>query len=142
MVKFPHEEESISNVLVGGTRVPVDDSVADLSNLVHEQHDTLLKHLCGIREVSNITESKDRHEFDTWEHGIDITTLGHILSDNLRASFTESEGEKRTNLTECLLKHCSLHGFIPTLIILLLDLFFDLISHLHLGSIILCQLLK
>ena len=58
-IKLPHEEECISNVLIGGTRVPVDNTMADFSDLVDEEHHTLLEDFGSVCEVTDVTEAED-----------------------------------------------------------------------------------
>lgn len=38
----------------------------NLTDLVHEEHDSLLKHLCRICEPSNVAKAEDAHAFVAW----------------------------------------------------------------------------
>ena len=62
VIIFPHQEKSISNILVGSTLVGRDHLVDDRPNLVGESHDTRLEDLGGICEIPDIAKSIDAHD--------------------------------------------------------------------------------
>ena len=97
-VELPDEQESISDVLVGGTLEAIDDSVNDLTDLVHKEHNALLKHFSGVCEPADVAEAEDAHAFETGQERVYIITLAHILTDNLRPSLTKTDGKQASDL--------------------------------------------
>ena len=78
-----------------------------LTNLVDEKHDTLLEHLCGISEPTNVTKAENAHAFETGKQRVNIVTLSHILTDNFGASLAETDGHETADFFEGGLQHFS-----------------------------------
>ena len=98
LIELPDEQERISNVLVGGTLETIDDSVNNLTDFVHKEHNAFLKHLSCVCEPSDIAEAEDAHAFETGQERVYIVTLAHILTDNLRPSLTKTDGKQASDL--------------------------------------------
>ena len=90
LLQLPNKQESISDVFVGSSLKWVDYSMNNLSNLIDKEHDTFLQDFSGICEVPDIAEAKDGHAFDSGKHGIDLVANGHVLGNDLWASFSEA----------------------------------------------------
>jgi hypothetical protein len=65
-MKLPHQQKRITYILVGGTRELIHKPMHNLTNFIDEEHDTFLEDLCGVGEVSYITETEYCHYFLTW----------------------------------------------------------------------------
>lgn len=87
---------------------------------IHKDHYFLLENLGGISKVSDIAKPKYSYDLLPRYDGIHAPRALHILSYNLGAGFTKSQGEKSTNVDDCLLKHISLEHYIALWLLLLL----------------------
>jgi len=63
IIELPYKQEGIANILVSGSLESINNTVDNLTDLVDEKHNSLLEHLCRIRESPNIAESEDTHAF-------------------------------------------------------------------------------
>ena len=64
--------------------------MSDLSNLVDERDDIFLQHLGANLEVVHETEAKNGIDLLARHHGIHVAALGNVLSNDRRASLTET----------------------------------------------------
>jgi hypothetical protein len=80
MVRYlPHQQKSISNILISAALVSIDYLVHDLSDGIDKHHDLLLQHLGGPQEVMDVAKAKYGTLFPAWQHGVQVTLLGHVL---------------------------------------------------------------
>lgn len=98
LIKLPDQQKSVAYVFVRCTGVLVNYSMHNLTDLIHKDHDSLLKYLSSICEVSNITEPKDGNNLLSRKHRIDIIVSTHVLRNNLGASFSKPKCEQSANL--------------------------------------------
>ena len=98
LIELPDEQERISDVLVGGTLEAIDDSVNDLTDLVHKEHNALLEHFGCVCEPADVAEAEDTHAFETRQERVYIVTFAHILTDNFRPGLTKADGEQASDL--------------------------------------------
>ena len=85
---------------VGLSTKLVDSSVHYLCDFVHEHHHASLQHLSGVSEISDVAESEDGHDLLSRNHGVDLSSLPHILCNDLRACLTEPDCQKSSDLDD------------------------------------------
>mmetsp|Transcript_8444 Transcript_8444/g.26259 ORF Transcript_8444/g.26259 Transcript_8444/m.26259 type:complete len:329 (+) Transcript_8444:796-1782(+) len=149
----PHNKEGVPDVAVGRTMPCVHNVVHNLCNLVYKHHDLVLQHLRRICEVPDVTEAEHGINLVARDHGVHCgTVVIHVLPDDLRASFTESQREQLPKFDDGILQdlgfqslHLDISSPMPTsatpvlvlsaragrLLFLLLLLPVRLISQLH-----------
>ena len=71
----------------------------DFPNFIHEEHNTFLKNLSGISELSDIAKPENSNNLVSWKERINIVTMLHILGDYFRTSLTEANGKETTNFS-------------------------------------------
>jgi hypothetical protein len=90
--EFPYQKEGISNVLIGTSKVLVRDAMTDCSNLIYEDHYICFQDFRCIREISDIAEPKQSHDFLSRDHDIYDGGILDNSANDLSASLTESYG--------------------------------------------------
>lgn len=122
IIELPYEEKGIADVLVRSALVPVDNAMHDFPDLIHKEHDSLLKHLRCVSELSDVAETKYSDAFVAGQQRVYIVSLLHVLTDDLRASLSEAYREQASDLGQRGLQHFCLQGRRLALRLLALDL--------------------
>lgn len=91
--------------------------VYDVSNGVHKLHDVLLQNLSGVREVSDVTEAKDRHDLVAWNHGVQVTPTTYIIGYDLCPSISKAHSQQAADFVDGVLQDPGFHLWIITVVL-------------------------
>ena len=102
------------------------------TNFVDENHDSFLEDFGGISEVPDVAEAEDGDDLLSGQHGVDLSSAGHVLRDDFAARLSEAQREQGADLDDGLLQNDGLHGPLLLLLLVLLALVLLLLLLLHL----------
>ncbi len=92
--------------------------MANSCNLVNKNHYIGLKNFSRISEITYITETKQCHDFLTWNHNVNDSRILNNFADNLCSCLAKTYSEKRTNFYNSILKYFRLCAWNASIILL------------------------
>mmetsp|Transcript_38125 Transcript_38125/g.83329 ORF Transcript_38125/g.83329 Transcript_38125/m.83329 type:complete len:207 (-) Transcript_38125:119-739(-) len=88
----PHQQESLSDILVRRPGILIHDAVNYFRDLIDKHHHLVLQDLGGIGKILNVAVAKDAVDHAPRDHSVDtrsVVTL-HILPNNLCTGLSKS----------------------------------------------------
>ena len=106
--ELPNKKESVTNVLVCRPSKLINYWVSDISDLVDKHHHWCLQYLCRVCKVPDVAESKDSKYSLPSNHGIYVTLVSNICTQNLSSSLTKAKSQQVSNLNDSIFKNLCL----------------------------------